>query len=124
MVYLRLMTMGKTTCTSFHTTLVKGSHPLQGAFSILMAAETARERDIPLFAAQVHLKQAFDYVDRNQAWKAMKEHGGRKTALGVDLQIVGTTLFENEARTLHVTKMGFVPSAVSEASSFWWYCSR
>ena len=36
---------------------VKDSSPLPGAFSILIAAEKARERCIPLFAAQIDLKK-------------------------------------------------------------------
>ena len=84
---------------------MKNSHPLQGALRILMAAEEARERDIPLFAAQTDLKKAFDHVDRNQALKAMKRTRSRQTAPGMDLTAVGTTQFTNEAKNLRVDKL-------------------
>ena len=56
--YLRLMTLGKIKCASFQTAFVKNSHPLQGTYSILMAAEKENEWDIPLIAAQIDLKKS------------------------------------------------------------------
>ena len=70
--YVWLMTMEKIKRDSFQTAYVNDSHPLQGALSILMAAEEAREWDIPLFAAQVDLKKSFHHVDRNQGRNKMK----------------------------------------------------
>ena len=56
-------------------------HRLQGAFSILMAAEEAKEWNAPLFAAQIDCKKAFGHVDGNEALKAMKKHGVGKQHL-------------------------------------------
>ena len=81
MVYVWLMTLGKIKCESFQTAFVKNSQPPQGAHSILIAAAKANEGDIPLFGAQIDLKKSVRHVDRNQALKAMKEHGVDKQHL-------------------------------------------
>ena len=59
---------------SFQTVFLENSHPLQGVYSILMAAEKAKDWKIPLFAALIDLNKSFDHVDRNKALKAMKKH--------------------------------------------------
>ena len=61
--------------------MVKDSSPLQGAFSILIAAEKAREAVHPTLCSADRFEKAFDHVDRNQALKAMKEHGVDKQPL-------------------------------------------
>ena len=58
----------------FQTGHMKDNHPLQRAFCIPKVPEKARRRDMPLFAANVDMKRAFDNVVRNEASKAMKEH--------------------------------------------------
>ena len=73
--YLWLQSLPRITFGSFQTAFVKGAHPLQGAQSVLTAAEKAREWDIPLFIAQIDLKKAFDHVDREAAHQALREHG-------------------------------------------------
>ena len=70
----------------------------------MMATDKVKEWDIPLFAAQIDLKKAFDHVDRNQAMKAVKEHGVDKQHLALDLKTVGTTRLTIEARTLQIEK--------------------
>ena len=49
---------GKDPMRILPTAFVKNSHPLQGACSMLLAAERAKSWDIPLFAAPMDLKKS------------------------------------------------------------------
>ena len=68
----------------------------------------AKAWSIPLFAAQLGLKNLLDHLDRNQALKTMKSNErarSRQTAPGTDLKTVRTAQLTNEARTLRVEKI-------------------